>query len=137
MQRLGNVGVGLLTVFVSGLASSACGSRSENCSPAPLTVTPEVARAGSSVVISAVAAGCALGYGHNKVYVVTWDSPGLAVVPITTIPVAADGSFRAEVQIPSHALAGPGGFGVSGSPRDHCSDGESCPGYGASVTVVE
>ena len=136
VQRLGTASVGLLMVFVSGLALNACGPRSANCFPAPLTVTPEIARAGSTVVISAVAANCALGY-RNKVYVVTSASPGRADVRVATIPVADDGSFRAEVQIPSDALAGPHGFHVSGSPRDHCPDGESCPGYWASVTVVE
>jgi hypothetical protein len=54
----------------------------------------------------------------------------------TKVPVAFDGSFRAELNVPLDARPGFAGFHVAGSPFDRCDDTASCVGYGASFTVL-
>lgn len=126
-------------ILAAAAFSPGCSERGP-CLPAPLAVNPSRAAAGSAVVVSSPPAQCAIAYPQGTTYALTLRPDGGDPARQTTVPVAADGAFSANVDIPADFPTGPATVLVTGSTMDRCAQdtppGVSCAAYQVALTIT-
>ena len=116
------------------------GPLGDECLPEPLVLRPVEVRAGNTVTLSSPPFRCDGSYDDGHRYELTLALLGRQEpVDLGEAPVARDGSFSTELEIPADVSPGPAAISVLGSPLDECDDtggGTSCAGYSVELTVL-
>ena len=119
-----------------------CGQQ-RSCMPEPLTVRPDTAQVGTSVVVSSPSTTCDLGYpAAGVIYRLELLSdaraPDQPEATEAKAHVASDGSFSTSLAIPTGFPTGPATVLVSGSALDQCQEeGASCAAYQVRLNVTD
>ena len=135
--RVAAVSAAVIVVLGAGLTYAS--SRDTSCGPDPLSVQPERARPGATVTVSSAGFDCDRRFPTSVAYQLVLPQPGTTPVPLATVAVREDGSFRVPVKLPPGTRLGETHIGASSPALDRlCHDVESgsCAGLSARITIV-
>ena len=128
------IGAGL-AVVVAALWLPGCTSAGDTCMPAPLELSDDSVRIGTTVTLSAGPASCGLADlpGTYRLWYEEYDGRW----DLGSVDVDEDGAFSTSIVVPTSATPGNHQVVVLGSVYDACLElqGASCVGYSVPVTV--
>jgi len=128
-------------VMVSGLVAAAlqisgCDSNNETCRPSALTASPNKVEAGGNVQLTSGPATCDLGLPANpsyKLHLIGRHAD--RVLALGSYSVASDGTFRADVPIPSGAAPGVSEIVATAPGQKFCTGQADCSAYAVTIFV--
>ncbi|NYI58800.1 hypothetical protein [Cellulomonas soli] len=128
------IGAGL-AVVVTALWLPGCTSAGDTCMPAPLELSDDTVRIGTTVTLSAGPVACGLP-DLPGTYRISYQERG-GLWDLGNADVDEDGAFSTSIVVPTSATPGIHQVVVLGSAYDACLElqGASCVGYSVPVTV--
>lgn len=122
----------------AALAISGCAAGPQRgepgCAVGDLRVTPAVTARGSTIAVTSDGYRCTRGKVTGTEHVAVALPPGPVLADVT-VPVRSDGSFRAELSLPSTSLQGHAVVTASEATQPQCKQG-TCAAYIALLTIA-